>query len=176
MDERQSRIDHFNAGAAGSDRETSWEAEGRARVRALHGTKDIEGVFPGEIPKAGVPWPMGRRSKSEPKFDRAAVATELTHPASASRLVDIDPRILSAGQPGVVRSGVAHYLGDTYEKTGQTFADHGDVGNQFPFVVTKRSSSPNTPEHEHVIISGHHRAAAALLRGERLRTRWIEQE
>lgn len=173
MDERQSRVDHFNAGAAGSDRETGYDVDQRAQARRLHGTKDIEGVFPGGAPKATVPFPSGRRSKSGPKYDRDAVTEELIR---EPRTVDIDPRILSAGQPHVTRAGVEHYLGEKFRETGETFADQHNVGNQFPFVVTKRSNSPNQPEHEHLIISGHHRATAALLRGEKLTTRWIEQE
>lgn len=170
MDERQGRVDHFNAGAAGSDRETGYDADQRARVRQLHGTKDIEGLFPGGAPKTTVPWPSGRRKKTEPKYDQDAVTAELIRP---TRLVDIDPRILSAGQPHVTRPGVAHYLGDQYRATGETYEAGHNVGNQFPFVVTKHG---DTDSPEHLIISGHHRAAAALLRGERLQTRWIEQE
>jgi hypothetical protein len=169
MDERQSRVDHFNAGAAGSDRETPYDAGQRSGTRAIFGSKDIERVFPGQIPKAGVPFPAGRRSKIEPKYDQDAVTAELNRPAPASRLVDIDPRILSAGQPHVTRAGVEHYMGDKFEQTGETFADQHNVGNQFPFVVTKRGGT------EHLIISGHHRATAALLQGRKLRTRWIEQ-
>lgn len=170
MDERQSRVDHFNAGAAGRDDESSYEASQRSHVRALHGTKDIERLFPGQIPKTLTPWPGAGRRKGEPRYDQAAVAAELEGP---TRLVDIDPRILSAGQPHLVRGGVEHYLGDTYRQRGETFEAGHNVGNQFPFVVTK---SHPTAGHEHVIISGHHRAAAALLRGESLRTRWIEQQ
>lgn len=170
MDERQNRVDHFNAGAAGSDRETSYETDQRARARSMFGSKDIERVFPGQTPKAIVPWPAGGRSKTEPKYDKAAVTAELIR---QPRTVDIDPRVLSAGQPHVVRAGVEHYLGDTFERTGQTFADQGNVGNQFPFVVTKHGDTDNP---EHLIISGHHRATAALLQGKKLTTRWIEQE
>jgi hypothetical protein len=173
MDERQRRVDHFNAGAAGSERESSWEAESRAPVRQLHGTKDIEGLFPPRsAPTTTVPFPSGSRSKTEPRFNQEAVTAELNRPP---RTVDIDPRILSAGQPQVTRAGVEHYLGGTYEKTGETYEPGHNVGNQFPFVVTKRTSSPNQEPHEHLIISGHHRAAAALLKGEKLTTRWIEQ-
>jgi hypothetical protein len=170
MSERQSRIDHFNTGAVGGEHETSWEAEGRAGVRSLHGSKDIERLFPGQIPKAGTPWPSGGRRKGEPRWDQEAVTAELNR---EPRTVDIDPRILSAGQPHVTRAGVEHYMSGKFEETGQTFADQHNVGNQFPFVVTKPRSAGG---HEHLIISGHHRATAALLQGRKLTTRWIEQQ
>ena len=171
MNERQRRVDEFNAGAAGRQEESSWEADRRAGVRSLYGRKDIEAVFPREIPKTIVPFPSAGRSKGRPVWNQEQVTAELERPHP--RTVDIDPRILSANQPHVTRAGVAHYLGDKYEHTGQTFADPHNVGNQFPFVVTKRHP---TLGHEHVIISGHHRATAALLRGRRLTTRWLEEE
>ena len=169
-DPRQRRVDEFNTGAAGREDESSWESEGRAHVRSLYGSKDIEGLFPREIPKTLTPWPSGSRSKAGPRWDERAVHAEL---GRDPRTVDIDPRILSAGQPHLVRGGVAHYLTGEFERSGRTFADTHNVGNQFPFVVTKPHP---TLGHEHVIISGHHRAAAALLQGRRLTTRWIEQQ
>ena len=168
MSERQRRVDHFNAGAAGSDRETSYEAEQRAGVRRLYGSKDMEQLFPRQIPKAGVPFPSGGRRKGEPRWNQEMVTAELNLPHP--RTVDIDPRILSAGQPHVTRAGVEHYMSGKFEETGETFADQHNVGNQFPFVVTKRGGT------EHLIISGHHRATAALLQGRKLTARWIEQE
>lgn len=171
MNERQRRVDHFNAGAVGREDEPSWEAERRQGVRSLHGRKEIENLFPGEIPKTIVPFPSAGRSKARPLYNQEAVTAELSreHP----RTVDIDPRILSASQPHVTRAGVAHYLGGKFEETGETFADKHNVGNQFPFVVSKPRPAGG---HEHVIISGHHRATAALLRGRKLTTRWIEEE
>lgn len=166
MDERQRRVDHFNEGAAGSDRELSYDADQRAGTRALYGSKDMERLFPRQIPKTGAPFPSGRRSKAEPKYDQAAVTAELNR---EPRTVDFDPRVLSAGQPHVTRAGVEHYMGGKFEQTGETFADQHNVGNQFPFVVSKRGGT------EHLIISGHHRATAALLQGRKLTTRWIEQ-
>jgi hypothetical protein len=171
MDERQRRVDAFNAGAAGREEETSYERERRSRTRALFGAKDIEALFPrGSAPVTTVPFPGAGRRKREPLFSREAVHEELRRPA---RLVDIDPRILSASQPGITRAGIAHYLGEEYEHLGRTFAEQHNVGNQFPFVVTRRRSGMDLAEH--VLIAGHHRATAALLQGRRLPSRWIEQ-
>lgn len=169
---RQSRVDHFNAGAAGREEESGYEADQRARARQLYGSKDMEGLFPGQIPKVMAPWPSSnKRTLFTPRL-HAGIEKELGKPATADRLVDIDPRILSAGQPHIVRAGVEHYLGNAYRERGETFEGGHNVGNQFPFVVTKPHP---TFGHEHVLLAGHHRAAAALLRGERLRTRWMEQ-
>lgn len=174
-DARQRRVDHFNAGAAGHADETSYHVSQRERVRQVHGSKDTGALFGPHGVTTTTPWPGAARYKDAPVFDREQVHAELRHPDR--RLVNIDPRILSANQPGLVRAGVAHYYDHPdYADLGHTFADHHEVGNQFPFVVTKRTRSPNQPPHEHVIIAGHHRAAAALLRGTHLRARWIEQE
>lgn len=180
MDERQRRVDEFNAWAAGRPDETSYEVQKRSAVRGLHGRKDMSALFGEQSPIALQPFPSAGRRKGERLYNQEAVTAELSRPEP--RTVDIDPRILSGSQPNVTRAGVAHYFeGDEYEKQGRTFADQHNVGNQFPFVVSKRRTRPNAygpehVEHEHVIISGHHRATAALLRGQRLTTRWLEEE
>jgi hypothetical protein len=167
--ERQNRIAHFNAGAAGSPDESSWEASRHEAARSLFGKKDIAALFPeGSAPARTPPFPGFSRSKG-PKWDKGAVTEELNRPA---RTVDIDPRLLSSSQSAVHRAGVAHYLSGEAEKRGETFEQSHNIGNQFPFVVTQRTGSG----HQHVIISGHHRATGALLRGEKLRARWIEQQ
>jgi hypothetical protein len=168
-EERQSRVAHFNAGAAGSPEEPSYEAGRRAEPRSLFGRKDIEALFPeGSAPARIPPFPHMGRSKG-PKYDQAAVTEELNRPEA--RTVDLDPRLLSSSQSSVHRAGVEHYLTGEAEMRGETFERSHNIGNQFPFVVTQRSGTG----HQHVIISGHHRATGALLRGEKLRTRWIEE-
>jgi hypothetical protein len=175
--ERQGRMDHFNAGAVGGEHESSWEAEGRSRVRGLHGKKDIEAVFPsGSSPVTTAPWPGAPRSKTMVPASRdQRVQAEL----GRDRTVMVDPRIVSATQPGVTHAGLAHYMGKggrRYEETGETFADTSNRGNQFPVVRTIRNTSPNLPEFSHHLESGHHRALKALLMGEHVRARWVEPE
>jgi hypothetical protein len=62
----------------------------------------------------------------------------------------------------VTRSGVEYYSGQEYDRTGETFADNEKAGNRFP-VVYSRNDGTN------IILSGHHRATAALLQGRPLR-------
>lgn len=177
MDPRQRRVDEFNAGAAGREDEMTHFAQQFEPARRLHGRKELSALFgQGGSPLALVPFPGAGRRKGQPLYNQEAVTAELSRPHP--RTVDIDPRLLSGSQPNVTRAGVEHYLGDRYEETGETFADQNNVGNQFPFVVTKRRPVVHEggPTHEHVIISGHHRATAALLRGRRLTTRWLEEE
>lgn len=175
--ERQSRMDHFNAGAAGGEHESSWEASGRERIRGLWGKKDIEAVFPeGSSPVATAPWPSAPRSKtSVPAARDPLVQAEL----GRTRTVMVDPRIVSSTQPGVTHAGLAHYMGEgghRYEETGETYADQSNRGNQFPVVRTIRNTSPNLPEFSHHLEGGHHRALKATLAGERFRARWVEPE
>ena len=78
---------------------------------------------------------------------------------------DIDPRTLMASQQGITKRGLDFYMrpDNEYERTGRPFADEQQAGNRVPVVY----------ENEHlgvrIIRSGHHRATAALLRGQPLR-------
>ena len=53
-------------------------------------------------------------------------------------------------------------------ETGRTAADPHSVGNKYPTVYVR-------PSGQWDILSGHHRATAALLKGEALRARVIRQ-
>jgi hypothetical protein len=117
----------------------------------------------GDAPRTLVPWsPVGGR-KGEPLFDPAEVARVLEGPQV---LVPVDPGDLRATQPYVTRAGVAHYLTGVYERTGETYADRHERANRFPIVLARAERPP-------VVLSGHHRATAALLRGVPLWARLI---
>lgn len=107
------------------------------------------------------PWPVHARLKSTPKFDHDTVAQVLASPAV---LTQIDPGELAANQPWILAEHVAYYLGDTWLLTGRTSADRGEPMNRFPLVL---------PDYlgRLTIVAGHHRAAAARLRGEQLLAR-----
>jgi hypothetical protein len=97
-------------------------------------------------------------------YDQELVTKTLSAPP---QLRSFDPRTLSATQPSVTRAGVAHYMqGGEYERSGQTFADQGQAGNQYPFIYSRKECA-DCPE-THMILAGHHRATSALLRGEQL--------
>ena len=111
----------------------------------------------GDAPTAPTPWPNAGRSKSRRDYDPDVVKDAIANPEH-HHLQDIDPRDLRSTQPAITRGGVQHYLSDHYDRTGETFADHGNPGNRRP-VVYRREDGQN------LLLSGHHRATAALLQG-----------
>lgn len=127
-----------------------------------YGSKDTALLF-GEGQTTTTPWPRGGKSKSGPTYDRGAVDKAMQSPP---QLDDYDPRKLHATQPSLSRQHVEYYMGDEYKNTGRTSADQGNVGNQFPTVY-------HSPNGQRLLLSGHHRAAAALLQGQPLRARGV---
>lgn len=130
------------------------------------GEKGMSSLFEREndtAPSTGVPFPrQARTSNRLAYFNQEAI----NHGVSERHLSEIDPRSLMAGQSSITRAGTAYYMGDEYEKTGRTYADHG-AGNAIPVIY--ESTHPHFGYPERTILSGHHRATAALLRGEPLR-------
>lgn len=123
--------------------------------------KGIDSLFSeGSVGVTTVPFQSASRRKDEPLYDRDAVARTLAAPVKLDRF---DPRTLRATQPNVTREGVEYYLSDsetarTYRATGRTFADQDQPGNRYPVIYEQ-------PNGQLVILSGHHRATAALLEG-----------
>lgn len=129
-------------------------------------------MFPDGKLITGVPWPSASRSKVNRDYDAGLVQSELAKPIEGTKgLKEVDPRNLHATQPHVTRQGVSHYMEGDYEKTGKTFADQHNRGNQFPVIYSREH--PATGEIQNMILSGHHRAAAALVKGEPLLARHI---
>jgi hypothetical protein len=129
-----------------------------SKAAELYGAGDTDSLFNGAI-ETTVPFRAASRRKDEDLFDRGVVVDALS---GRTRLREIDPRVLHATQRGVTRQGVDYYMGDEYNLTGQTYADPDDIGNANPIVYR----NPKTDQW--MILSGHHRAAAALLKGEPL--------
>lgn len=113
-----------------------------------YGARDPERLFQGR-PATMTPWDSAGRRKDRQDFDpevvNAAVREGKTEP--------VDPRQLHASQPMLTRAGVAHYM-----TSNEVYKDQHQAGNQRPVVYDRNGTR--------VILSGHHRAAAALLRGE----------
>jgi hypothetical protein len=130
----------------------------------------MEGLFPEGVPTAGVPFPPAGRSKSHDDYDRDLVHKTLSNPPEISQ---VDPRGLRSTQPKVTRSGVDYYMSGNYERTGETYADRGNLGNQWP-VVYRRPKAADADTSEDVLLSGHHRATSALLQGKPLEARLVE--
>lgn len=132
-----------------------------SRARELWG-RGIGALFPdrgdGPAPTTVTPWPQASKTR-QGLFDRAAVGAALASPPAPSA---IDPRLLWCSQPGLTWGGVDHYLRhDTYARTGTTWADPDDPGNLRPVVYVRVAHDGRRG----IILSGHHRSAAALLAG-----------
>lgn len=130
-------------------------------------------ALPGVGPTAGLPFERARgiaaRAKTyDMNLARKAVSDQ-DYPVT-----EVDPRTLSASQGSVVRDGVRHYMSDDYKATGQTYADQNNrqgahtSGNSVPVVYHTDDN------YENVILSGHHRATAALLSGQMLKAKVVE--
>lgn len=133
-----------------------------ASVSELYGSNDPDKLFHGGS-TAVTPWPKAGRRKDRDDYDKTLVRNELSGPP---HLEDVDPRILSATQGGLQRPALMHYMGLDHRQTSEPYADKGNAGNKYPFVY-KREDGTN------MILSGHHRATAALLKGEPLRARVV---
>jgi hypothetical protein len=136
-----------------------------AEADRLYGANDVEAMFGGSLIRSA-PWQRAPRRKSQAPYDKRLVHEELSRPPEAANFADVDPRRLLATQPSVTRGGVAYYMSPQFHQTGRTFADQGNVGNAHPFVYNR--------DGQDMLLSGHHRAAAALLQGRPLRARRVE--
>jgi 2'-5' RNA ligase len=131
------------------------------------GAQHVEALFGGHS-ETVCPFKTSGASKS---YDRDMVAQRVSHDPDHSEMKDFDPRHLEGTQPGIQRAALQHYMGDDYKRTGQTYADPANKGNKHPVVYTY--NHPVTGEEHHMLLSGHHRATAALLKGEMLHARQI---
>jgi hypothetical protein len=134
------------------------------RVRRLHGCRDLAAVFTGD--RALVPWPRAPRIPGSAQERQAAFAAMLAGPP---HVADLDPRILFANQPWVVRHHAAYYLTGRWERTGTTSADRHLDANRYPLVHLD-------PAGRHIILGGHHRSLAALVEGRPVRARILRTD
>lgn len=126
--------------------------------------RGFDHLFPeGSAPITTVPFPRASRRKNQSPWEEGKVHEALRQPPQP---VEVDPRTLHASQPMVTSEGVKHYMSGEYERTGRTFADQHVAGNRMP-VVYERENTQGVKTN--VILSGHHRAAAALVQGKNLR-------
>lgn len=112
------------------------------------------------------PWPSAPQKKTQHLWDKDAVSAMLKNPSHP--LEDVDPRELQSSQPSIVRSGAQHYMaGGDHHKTGKTFEASQNEGNKHPVVFHDNDTGKKT------ILSGHHRAFAALAEGRPLRAKVV---
>lgn len=142
---------------------TAWEAHRRTLTSLSQSSlersygKGIQGLFGNSQTTAPVPWPSAPRKKSDKPISRELIREALNHP----KIEAVDPRLLHATQPNIVRTHAEYYMTDAYKKTGKTSADQSNPTNAFPMIYINKDG-------KHIILSGHHRAAVALAKGETL--------
>lgn len=137
-----------------------------ATAHAVHGAGSTDALFKG-APKTITPWPSAGRTKSNPRgYNPEKVNAALANPQAHMR--HVDPRDLHATQPWVTQEGVSYYMGHEYRETGRTFADQSVASNKFPVVYSDAQGRNR-------LLSGHHRATAALLRGEQFHVIHVEE-
>jgi ketosteroid isomerase-like protein len=129
-----------------------------------YGSNNLETMFPDNAPTTSLPHDNYNQRRG---YDQDAVKAALSRPPTKDEIVDVDPRTVRVSQPKVTREGVQYYSGDDYENTGRTYADQGNVGNQHPVVYSRHDGS------EDILLSGHHRMIASLIKGKALRARRI---
>jgi len=139
----------YSAGMTSLDRE---------RIDAAWGN-GTRGLFGNSMTTTPVPWPVYPRNKKSrgPIYDQDAVSAALRNP----RPEPVDPRFLFATQPNLVRQHVDFYFDGPGRGTGKLAADQDRASNRYPIVYVDRAG-------RQVLLTGHHRAAAALAHGEDL--------
>jgi hypothetical protein len=108
-----------------------------------------------------VPWAQAHRSKRLRSYDLDRVWAVIREVNRHDSLAELDPRDLHATQPSVTKEGVTYYLGSRYFETGRTFADREKAENRVPVIYSRMGG-------QRLILTGHHRAAAAILLGQPL--------
>jgi hypothetical protein len=119
-----------------------------SRTEDVYGKGHVDALFQGN-PITSAPFPQAGRRKDVKDYDENVV----NEAVRKQETVKVDPRILHATQPSVTRAGVQHYLSGATEP----YADAHTAGNKTPVVYNR--------DGRHIILSGTHRATAALLQG-----------
>lgn len=119
------------------------------RINKAWGSKDIDTLFPDGAAMTVPPWPRAGSRKDRTDFDTHVVDNAVRE----RKLVSVDPRNLHSTQGGLTRAGVSHYL-----QSDENYKEGWKAGNKDPVVYDRNGTQ--------MLLSGHHRAATALLRGE----------
>jgi hypothetical protein len=138
----------------------------------LYGTgqEGFRQLFPGDTSQALTPWRQAGGLKTHMPFEQEKVNEAVRQPESS--LTDVDPRNLKATQPYIMRAPLEHYMHPQAQESGRTYADREQAGNRYPVIYSR--THPATGDVENLILSGHHRATAALLGGQFLRARYVQ--
>ena len=134
-------------------------------ARRLYGVGSSEPLFKG-FPKVPAPWPGAGRLKKGSPYDLDLIHESLK---GGPNMEQVDPRWLHSTQPSVLQEHVNYYLGRNYAQTGQTARDAHVNTNQVPRLYMRGDGRID-------ILSGHHRATAALLQGGQFHAHLIREE
>lgn len=144
-----------------------------ARVNQIHGSGNLDRISSSAAVPGTAPWPTSSKQKKKwtdesgsALYDKDAVRDAILQPKSEKDVRPQDPRQIHATQSGLTRGGVNYYMGDEYSNTGRTYADQNDLGNTRPVVYHKSDGRS-------LLLSGHHRAGAALLQGEQFNAQHV---
>lgn len=141
------------------------QKSGTLVVEHRHWGGGLNSLFPsdedGPRSVAVVPWQQAGQRKDRKTYDEDLVARSITHPHEFP-IEDVDPRELRATQPKVLRAGVKHYMENNEGTYGEQNGGDRKLGNDVPRIYHREDG-------QKIILTGHHRAAAALLKGEPLR-------
>lgn len=130
---------------------------GGSLASGLHG-RGYGALFPeGSGPVTPAPWPRASRSKKLRDYDADVVGKAIRE----GKLSKVDPRDLRSTQPSVTAPGVKHYMNGE----AGLYADADRPTNRHPVVYVRRNPDGSV---EKLLLSGHHRATAALLAGREL--------
>jgi len=127
--------------------------------RAAASGLTLEKLTSGYHPVGSVPW---EKTDRYAPYDKELVGHVLNQDNTPETVRDFDPRALHANQPSLVSPHFLHY----FEGKEGLASDKDQRGNAMPFVYIQKSTGI------HRILAGHHRAAAALVKGEPLRARF----
>lgn len=152
-------VDEFYSPDQARDREGRWTAH-RGRLTSLSSdrierayNKGPEGMFGNSQTTTTIPWPSAPRLKGRRQFDPDLVQRAMANPV----IEKVDPRLLYGTQPSIVRSHFDHY----YAGSPGLAADQHQASNAHPIVYVNTTG-------QHLLLSGHHRAAVALSKGDDL--------
>lgn len=116
--------------------------------------KSLDDIFTG--PTRVSPFPSPGRLKAVKDYDEQAVGDAIRAGVTAP----VDPTTLHSNQSMITRAGVEHY----HSGREGLFADGHQLGNQHPVVYHRETPQGTTS----ILLSGTHRATAALIKGEPL--------
>lgn len=143
----------------GLDLDDQYTKDQFARVSRMYGKGDVSAAF-GEADIETTPWPSAARLKDGSQWDQEMINEAVRQPGETQM---IDPRYLHATQPRIVRTHAQRYM------------DNPDSAPATPEASNQRVYVYERADGRRDLLTGHHRALRALLRGEPLQAVVIKE-